>query len=54
MARAKDASLRLKSLDIIKRKVVALQSGAAGKVGAVFNPAEIEALERLDTPLQAR
>ena len=24
-----------------------MQSGAAGKVGAVFNPAEIEALERL-------
>ena len=34
--------IRLSSLDVIKRKTVALQSGVADQVGAVFNETERE------------
>jgi len=39
--------LRLNPLDVMKRKVRALQAVAADQVGAVFNQSEIAAIRRL-------
>jgi len=39
--------VRLGSIEILRRKVIALRNGASDPVGVVFNPVEISILRRL-------